>query len=313
LRIGLAGLGRMGVPMAERLLAAGHELVVWNRTRAKAEEFAAGAASGEGGGATSGEVGVADSLAELLADGGLCLTVLADDAALEEVAGEALSGARGSGARASGAGGSGAGEVGGGTLVDHSTVSVPASQRVAQAAERAGVAYLRAPVSGNPGVVRAGNLAIVVSGPRDVYEQTKPILEAIGPHLFHVGEAEEARIAKLALNLMVAGTAELMAEAIVLGEAHGLDPKDLLEVMGGSAVGSPFVKYKTEPLLNGDYSATFTTEMMRKDAALIRDAAGERGIDLPVGGLLETLLEQTIAAGHGDADFMALLLRLRGD
>jgi 3-hydroxyisobutyrate dehydrogenase-like beta-hydroxyacid dehydrogenase len=297
MRITLAGLGRMGVPMAERLLAAGHELVVWNRTRATAEEFAAAVASREGGGAASGdgEVGVADSPAELLADGGLCLTMLADDAAVESVAGEVLGGAAG------------------GTLVDHSTISVPVSQRVAEAAERAGVAYLRAPVSGNPGVVRAGNLAIVVSGPRGAYEQTKPILEAIGPSVFHVGEAEEARVAKLALNLMVAGTAELMAEAIVLGEAHGLAPKDLLEVMGSSAVGSPFVKYKTEPLLNGDYSATFTTEMMRKDAGLIREAASERGLDLPVGGLLETLLEATVAAGHGDADFMALLLRLRGE
>jgi 3-hydroxyisobutyrate dehydrogenase-like beta-hydroxyacid dehydrogenase len=304
MRIGLAGLGRMGVPMAERLLAAGHELVVWNRTRAKAEEFAAGAGSGgaagrKGGGAASGDGGgavrVADSPAELLTDGGLCITVLADDEALVQVAGEVLGGASG------------------GTFVDLSTVSVPASQRVADTTERAGVAYLRAPVSGNPGVVRAGNLAIVVSGPRETYEQTKPILEAIGPHLFHVGEAEEARIAKLALNLMVAGTAELLAEAIVLGEAHGLNPKDLLEVMGGSAVGSPFVKYKTEPLLEGDYSATFTTEMMRKDAALIRAAAGEQGLDLPVAGLLETLLEATIAAGHGEADFMALLLRLRAE
>ena len=285
MRIGLAGLGRMGVPMAERLLAAGHELVVWNRTRARAEEFAA----------ASGQARVAHSPAELLADGGLCLTMLADDGAVASVASEVLSGAAG------------------GTLVDHSTISVPASRRVAQAAERAGVAYLRAPVSGNPGVVRAGNLAIVVSGPRETYEETKRILEAIGPHLYHVGEGEEARVAKLALNLMVAGTAELMAEAIVLGEAHGLAARDLLEVMGGSAVGSPFVKYKTEPLLKGDYSATFTTEMMRKDAALIRDAAGERGLDLRVAGLLETLLEETIAAGHGEADFMALLLRLRGE
>jgi 3-hydroxyisobutyrate dehydrogenase-like beta-hydroxyacid dehydrogenase len=300
MRIGFAGLGRMGVPMAERLLAAGHELVVWNRTRATADEFVAsgggGAApSGEGGGAASGEVRVADSPAELLAGGGLCLTMLADDAAVESVAGEVLRGAAG------------------GTLVDHSTISVPASQRVAEAAEQAGVAYLRAPVSGNPGVVRAGNLAIVVSGSRHTYEQTKPILAAIGPHVFHVGEADQARVAKLALNLMVAGTAELMAEAIVLGEAHGLAPKDLLEVMGSSAVGSPFVKYKTEPLLNGDYSATFTTAMMHKDAALIREAAGERGLDLPVGGLLETLLEATVDAGHGDEDFMALLLRLRGE
>lgn len=298
MRIGFAGLGRMGVPMAERLLAAGHELVVWNRTRAKAEEFADGVESG-------GAARVADSPAELLADGGLCLTMVADDAALERVA-------LGDGAAPGHVASDGIlGGASGGTLVDLSTVSVPASQRVAEAAQRVDAAYLRAPVSGNPGVVRAGNLAIVVSGPRETYEETKPILEAIGPHLYHVGAAEEARVAKLALNLVVAGTAELMAEAIVLGEAHGLDPKDLLEVMGASAVGSPFVKYKTEPLLKGDYSATFTTAMMCKDAGLIREAAGEHGLDLPVAGLLETLLEATIDAGHGDEDFMALLLRLR--
>jgi 3-hydroxyisobutyrate dehydrogenase-like beta-hydroxyacid dehydrogenase len=285
MRIGLAGLGRMGVPMAERLLAAGHELVVWNRTRATAEEFAA---------ATQGRVTVAEEPGRLLADGGLCLTVLADDAALEAVSGEVLAGASG------------------GTLVDLSTVSVPASQRVAEAAERAGVAYLRAPVSGNPGVVRAGNLAIMVSGPRATYDELEPVLRAIGPNLYYVGAHEEARIAKLALNLMVGGTAQLMSEAIVLGERHGLDPADLLALMGGSAVGSPFVKYKTEPLLNGDYSATFTTAMMRKDAGLIRAAAAEAGVELPVAAVLEELLEQTVAAGYGDDDFMALLLRLRG-
>jgi 3-hydroxyisobutyrate dehydrogenase len=277
----------MGVPMAERLLAAGHELVVWNRTRARAEEFASGA---EGGAA------VADTPAELLATG-VCLTVVADDAALEKIV--------------LGEDGVLAGAGAGGVLVDLSTVSVPASRRVAEAADAAGVAFLRAPVSGNPGVVRAGNLSIMVSGPRETYDELEPVLRAIGPNLYYVGSGEEARIAKLALNLMVAGTAQLMSEALVLGESHGLEPAALLEVMGGSAVGSPFVKYKTEPLLNGDYSATFTTAMMRKDAGLIRAAAQDAGVELPVATVLEELLEQTIKAGYGDDDFMALLLRLR--
>jgi len=299
MRIGLAGLGRMGVPMAERLLAAGHELVVWNRTPARVEEFAAGA-KGAGRAAPEGRadgapVTVADSPAELLSDARVALTVLADDAALESVAGQILAGARE-----------------GGALVDLSTVSAPASARVAEAANAAGVTFLRAPVSGNPGVVRAGNLAIMVSGPRASFDELEPVLRAIGPKLYYVGANEEARIAKLALNLMVAGTAQLMSEALVLGEQHGLDPADLLALMSGSAVGSPFVKYKTEPLLNGDYSATFTTAMMRKDAGLIRAAATEAGVELPVAAVLEELLEQTIAAGYGDDDFMALLLRLRG-
>jgi 3-hydroxyisobutyrate dehydrogenase-like beta-hydroxyacid dehydrogenase len=152
----------------------------------------------------------------------------------------------------------------------------------------------------------------MVSGPRASYDELEPILKAIGPNLYYVGPGEEARIAKLALNLMVAGTAQLMSEALVLGEEHGLDPADLLALMGGSAVGSPFVKYKTEPLLNGDYSATFTTAMMRKDAGLILAAADQAGVELPVAAVLEELLEQTVAAGYGDDDFMALLLRLRG-
>ena len=285
MKVALVGLGLMGVPIAERILAADHELTVHNRTPGKEGDLVAKGAAW------------AASPAGLLESCDVCITMVANDAALKAVTlppGGALAGARP-----------------GTALVDMSTVSVAGSSEVAAAAEAAGVEYLRAPVSGNPGVVRAGNLTIVVSGPSETLERLRPLLETIGPHVYQVGEAEEARVVKLALNVMIAGTCELMAEALVLGELGGVAPDKLLEVMGNSAVGSPFVKYKTAPLLAGDYSATFTASMMQKDLGLVRSLAGESGVGLPLTDELYQLFQQTIDAGYADSDLMALLLALR--
>jgi 3-hydroxyisobutyrate dehydrogenase-like beta-hydroxyacid dehydrogenase len=137
------------------------------------------------------------------------------------------------------------------------------------------------------------------------------VLSAIGPTIHHVGKGEQARVVKLAINLMVGGLAELMSEALVLGEASGVSRQALLEVMGSSAAGAPFVRYKTEPLLRDDFSATFTTALMEKDVDLVLEAAGEAGVELPLALELKSLLRATIEAGYADVDFMALLLRLR--
>ena len=166
------------------------------------------------------------------------------------------------------------------------------------------------PVSGNPSVVEAGNLTIIVSGDEDAFRRLEPALRDVGPNVFYLGPAEEARVLKLALNLIIAGTAELMAEAIVLGEASGLDRATVLEVMGQSAVGSPFVKYKTGGLLANDYNATFTAEMMHKDLTLALEAGEGVGVPLPVTAAVRSLIQETIAAGHGDLDLMVLLPRL---
>jgi 3-hydroxyisobutyrate dehydrogenase-like beta-hydroxyacid dehydrogenase len=285
MNVALVGLGRMGVPIAERILAAGHRLTVYNRTPGKADDLVASGAA------------VAGSPAGLLDDADVCITMVADDAALEAV----TTSETGVLARARP----------GTVLVDMSTVSVAGSGRVAEAAGERGVEYLRAPVSGNPGVVRAGNLTIVVSGQHETFERVEPLLRDVGPNVYHVGEADEARVVKLALNMMIAGTAELMAEAILLGDTGGVSRATLLEVMGNSAVGSPFVKYKTAPLIEDDYSATFTTAMMRKDLVLALALAGDSGLPLPVTTELEALLGSTVEAGYGDADFMAQLLVMR--
>jgi 3-hydroxyisobutyrate dehydrogenase-like beta-hydroxyacid dehydrogenase len=280
--VGLIGLGHMGTAMAERLLDAGYDLVVYNRTAEKAGALAERGAA------------VAETAAGLVEQVDIVLTSLANDEALEAVAAEVVAAARP-----------------GTVLVDTSTVSPTASARVAALAESASVPYLRAPVSGNPAVVRAGNLTFIVSGKRETLESVEPVLLAIGPTIHHVGETEQARVVKLAINLMIGGLAQLMSEALVLGEAAGVSRAALLEVMGSSAAGAPFVKYKTEPLLRDDYSATFTTALMEKDVDLILAAAEEAGVELPLAGELKRILLGAIEAGYADDDFISLFVHLR--
>ena len=280
--VGLVGLGNMGTAIAERLLDAGFPLVVNNRTPAKAEAL----------GALGAEVATTpEKLAEQV---DVVLTSLANDAAFEDVAERVIAAARP-----------------GTVLVDMSTVSPDASARIASLADMASVRYLRAPVSGNPSVVRAGNLSFIVSGARETLDDIEAVIRAIGPTIHHVGEGEQARIVKLAINLMIAVLAQVMSEALVLGEASGVSRAALLEVMASSAAGAPFVKYKTEPLLRDDFSATFTTALMEKDIDLVLDAAGEAGVELPLAREMKTHLRAAIDAGYGDDDFIALFLHLR--
>ena len=134
---------------------------------------------------------------------------------------------------------------------------------------------------------------------------------AITPNVRYVGEGERARALKLVLQILIGGTVELLAEAVVLGEAAGLDRRQVLETIESSVLGSPFIAYKSEPLLRDDYSATFTTTMMRKDVDLILDLAGETEVELPFTQTLRALLEAACEDGHADEDFMSLVLELQ--
>ena len=285
MRVGVVGLGLMGEPIARRLLAAGHEVTVFNRTRAKCDRVEAEGAR------------VAASLAEIWSSADACITMVANDDALRAVA--------------LGEGGLISSSASGRTLIDMSTVSVEISRELAARAAEAGVSYLRAPVTGNPSVVEAGNLGIMVSGSEQVFRDFVPLLHDIGPSVFYLGPGEEARVMKLTLNLMVAGTTELLAEALVLGEASGLERAAMLEVMGGSAVGSPFVKYKTANLVADDYTTTFTVALMDKDLALALDIADAAGVPLPVTALVQQLYQACISSGLGELDLTALVPRLR--
>ncbi len=282
--VAVVGLGHMGLAIAERLIDAGYPVAVANRTPGRDSELVER-------GATR-----LDSVAAALQHAEIVVTSLADDTAVRA----AILGDRGilHAARA------------GSTLIEMSTISVAASVEVAEGAAEAGVRYLRAPLSGNPTAVRSGSAACFVSGPAEESARHEQLLGAIAPAVRYLGEGEQARVAKLVLQVLIGGTTELLAEALVLGESSGLDRSTLLEVIGTSVIGSKFVEYKSEPLRRDDYSSTFTTDMMRKDVDLVLDLAGENGVELPFTSELRSLLEETSEAGHGDDDFSALLLRL---
>ncbi len=284
-RTALVGLGRMGVPIAERILDGGYALAVHNRTVSKAAPLVERGAT------------LLPHHREALHEADVCITMLADDGVLDTVV--------------RGADGILANARPGTTLIEMSTVSVAASERVAADAATAGVAYLRAPVSGNPVVVRNGALTILVSGPTDAFARAEALLRVIGPKVILLGESEEARVAKLALQIMIGGTAELLSEALVLGESAGLDRRQLLELIGASAIGSPFVGYKTEPLVRDDYAATFTTEMMIKDVDLVLALARGSEVELPFTQNLRSLLEDAAAGGYRDLDVMGLFPHLQ--
>lgn len=286
MHVAVVGLGKMGEPIARRLLAAGHEVTVWNRTREKASALAEKGAH------------VADTPAAAWQTATLVVTMVADDKALEAV----TLGPQGLLST------DGPGDA---VVVDMSTVSPDASARVAEGAAAAGIDYLRAPVSGNPSVVEAGNLGIVVSGDEPVFARVESVLRDIGPNVFYLGPGEQARVMKLALNILIAGTTELLAEALVLGEAYELDRAKMLEIMGASAVGSPYVKYKTPALVADDYSPTFSANALHKDVSLALATGHAGGVPLPFMGTVQQLLEGCIASGWGEADLTALVLRLR--
>ena len=285
MRVGVVGLGKMGRALARRLLAQGVEVTVWNRSRpavdALEDEGARGAA----------ELGAVWSGADAV------VTFLADDAAVEAVC--------------LGPGGLLSTAPEGGLLVEMSTISPAGSARVAEAAGARGVGYLRSPVSGNPEVLAAGNLTLIVSGHPDAFGAGRPLLERIGAKVFHVGDGEQARVVKLAVNAVVGTTAQMLAETVALGEANGLSRAAFLEVLASSAVGSPFVGYKREALLERRYEATFTTAMLLKDLTLALDLAERSAVPLPVTALVADLARATCEEGLGDLDMLALLPHLQ--
>jgi 3-hydroxyisobutyrate dehydrogenase-like beta-hydroxyacid dehydrogenase len=287
MKVAVLGLGAMGTPIARRLEGSGHELSVYNRTPGPEREFESrGALVGETPAAAASGVEV-------------CVSMLAHGAAVEAV----LLGERGALAA----------DPPPRTVIDMSTIDVASSERVAAAARAVGIGYLRAPVSGNPSVVEAGRLTILASGEPGVYERARTVLDVIGPTVFHLGAGEEARVMKLALNLIVAGTMQLLAEALTMGEGHGLDRELMLNVIGGSVVGSPFATYKSGPLVADDFTTTFAADLMHKDIGLVMGCAEAAGVPMPVTATVQQLLRACIGAGLGEHDFSVLLAKLQHD
>lgn len=285
--VGWIGLGRMGTAMVQRLLAAGITVHVWNRTSGRAEDLIAGGAH---------EVSAITDLAGC----DVVFSMVADDSALDAV-GDLTSGLF-------------SGPDAPAVWVDCSTVSVDASERAAKSAAERGTDFVAAPVSGNPGVVQAGNLVFAVSGASAAKKRIAPLVAAMGRGAHDVGTGHEARIVKLCTNLLIAVIAETLSEATLLGETAGVRRSSLLEFINDSAVGSPFTRYKSQALIELDFAPTFSPELQRKDVRLALDLAERAGLRMPVAQSTEQAFTELIDSGLGEGkDFIALILKLADD
>ena len=191
------------------------------------------------------------------------------------------------------------------TVIDTSTVGPQVSAKVAAALE--GVAYLRAPISGSVGHAESGQLTTFVSGPRAAFDAATDAFKAYTRAQFWVGEGEEARYAKLAVNLMVAVTAGMMKEALALGTKGGISWEKMLELIGESVVASPVVKYKQDPVRRHDYTPTATTSLVLKDVDLMVAAAKAEGVDLPLATVMQTLFRRAVEHGLAERDFFSVV------
>jgi 3-hydroxyisobutyrate dehydrogenase len=281
MRLGWIGAGRMGFALASRLLEAGNDVAVWNRTRAKAEPLADRGAT------------IVDAPADL-ADRDVVFTMVGGDRDFQQVVigdGGLLS-RNGTAPK---------------VLVDSTTISPGASQVVRDAASEHGTAVLAAPVSGNPKVVAAGRLTIVASGPREAFDLARPYLELFGAGVTYVGEGDRARLVKICHNLMLGIVAQTLAEIAVLAEKGGVSRADLMTFLNDSVMGSMFTRYKTPAYVNLDFTPTFTPALLLKDFHLGFEAAKEHGVPMPVAAAAEQVVQSLVGNGYDDVDFAALL------
>ena len=191
--------------------------------------------------------------------------------------------------------------------METSTVSVHASQDVDRVAGEIGVSYLRAPVSGNPVSAEAGTLSALVSGPEEAFKSVSPMLATFCQSQSWLGDADQGRYAKLAINLMIAVSAGMMAEALALARRGGIDWHDMLNLMENSAVGSPMVKYKCAPMHDRDFTSTFSGRQMAKDLDLILECTRASDVPAPLAAQMREMYTAMIAAGDGDDDYIATI------
>jgi len=237
LTLGWLGTGRMGTAMAHRLIEAGHDVTVWNRTKSKTEPLAAAGAK------VAGEiVGLAET--------DIVFIMVSTPKDLAEV----VTGEKGLLSAASRPK----------VIVDCSSVSIEASAAVRAAVESKGVGFLASPISGNPHVVAEGNSILMVSGPKKTYDEVRPYLDAIPKTSVWVGEGEQARVVKICHNLYLGLLVQSLSEVTVLAEKSGVPREAFLDFLNSTVLATDWVKKRTPDMLSLDWTPTFTTELLRK-------------------------------------------------
>jgi 3-hydroxyisobutyrate dehydrogenase-like beta-hydroxyacid dehydrogenase len=279
--VGWIGAGRMGLQMASRLLDAGYDVAIYNRTMAKAAPLISRGAT------------PADSPADLAGRDVVFTMVSSSDDLLQVTSGPTgvLSGVRSPR-----------------LLVDFTTVSVQASAAVREAAEKRGAEFLAAPVSGNPKVVRAGKLSLAVSGKAETFTAAESLLQVFGHRVTYVGEDEVARLVKICHNVLLGVTIQTLAEVTVLAEKGGASRAAFLEFINHSVLGSMFTRYKSPALVHLDFTPTFTVPLLLKDFDLGLAASRELEAPMPIAATAAALVASALGAGYRTEDFATVLL-----
>jgi 3-hydroxyisobutyrate dehydrogenase len=279
--VAFLGTGRMGAPMAANLARGGFDVRVWNRTASRAEALAADGAV------------VASSPAEAVRGAAIVITMLADGPATEQAA----------------TGPDGFLAAGSGLIwVQMGTVGMDWTARLAGTAAARGAVFADAPVSGSEGPARAGQLAILASGPRQVRDVLGPVFGVLGRATVWLGPAGNGTRAKLVLNNWLADLTETTAETLSFARRLGLDPADIVDLLQSNPLGAPYAVQKARSMLAGDFSPAFALKHALKDAELAAQAARDSGATLTLTSALLPRWRDTAASGHADDDIAAVYL-----
>jgi 3-hydroxyisobutyrate dehydrogenase-like beta-hydroxyacid dehydrogenase len=282
MEIGFIGLGIMGSRMAANLARAGHELVVYNRTRETAETWVA-----EHGGTVAG------SPRELARRAGIVITMVVDGAQVEAV----LLGPDGAaeGARA------------GALFVDMSTIAPSDTRRIGDALAARGISFMDAPVTGSSPKAQAGTLTIMAGGEGADFERVRALFEVMGETVLHVGPLGQGEMVKLINNAVAAANTATLAQALTVGRRTGVDLEALVKVMAAGSGGSTMLDLKAQPMLEHDYTTLFKLEHMLKDVRLCLEEAQAAGAPFPAASAARDLYAGAMGRGHADDDFAAVL------
>ena len=279
--IAFIGLGIMGGPMSEHLVEAGHTVIGFNRSPGPVERLVR--AGGRG----------ATSVAEAVREADVIITMVPDSPDVEGLAlgdGSIYANARQ-----------------GAIHVDMSSIRPDVSARLAEAGKAAGVRVMDAPVSGGETGAIEGTLSIMVGADRADFDEVKPILDAMGTTVVLVGPPGSGQTVKAANQLIVAGTIELVAEAIVFLRAYGVDTEAAVAVLAGGLAGNRILERKAANMLAGNFEPGFRIDLHHKDMGIVTAAARERDVVIPLGALTAQLVAAVRAQGDGDLDHSALL------
>ncbi len=283
MKVAFLGLGIMGSRMAANLAVKGFDLTVWNRTAARAEEFAASYADVEVAASPKAAATGVDVVVSMVVDGPQVEAILL------------------------GEDGAASGASPGTRFVDCSTIGPEDARRIGAALEERSLILLDAPVTGSSPRAEDGTLTIMVGGPEEAFERVRPVLEAMGELIVHAGPLGQGQLVKVINNAVAASNAAVLGEALLVAARAGADLDALIKVMAAGSGGSAMLDLKARPMREHDYTTLFKTDHMLKDVRLCLEAARQAGIGFPSAEATERILAATSEQGHGDDDFAALI------